>query len=89
MNTDGPNETNEPFIEESGASRCGIYANGPDYYVLSLRQNPIGAPAPQTVAEEPKPQAEGPVCPHCGNAITEEMKFCPECGAQLQTSLSE
>ena len=39
MNTDELNETNEFFIDESGASRFGIYVSGPDYYVLSLRQN--------------------------------------------------
>ena len=62
----------------------GIYANGPDAYVLSLRQNPIGAPAPQVVEEtEPKPKPEGPVCPQCGNAINEEWPFCAECGTPL------
>lgn len=49
---------------------CGIYANGPDYYLLSL-----------------KPQLEGPVCPHCGNAITAEMNFCPECGAKMHEKI--
>ena len=85
-NLEEPKEFVELPIEEStGASLCGIYANGPDYYVLSLRQNPIGAPAPQEVEDtEPKPKPEGPVCPRCGNAITEKMRFCPECGIPLR-----
>lgn len=62
---------------------CGIYANGPDYYLLSLRQSRTEYMASQTTEEEPKPQLEGPVCPHCGNAITAEMNFCPECGAKM------
>ena len=85
MNTDELNETNEFFIDESGASRFGIYASGPDFYVLSLRQSRAADyMASQMPEEEPKPQSEGPVCPYCGNAITDEMNFCPECGAQLQ-----
>lgn len=76
---------NEPHVEAfSGVNRCDLYANGPDYYVLSLRQNAVGAPAPQPIdATAPKSQPEGPVCPYCGNAIALEMKFCPECGAEL------
>ena len=84
VNSDEPKETNEFFIDESRASRFGIYASGPDFYVLSLRQKRAADyMASQTTEEEPKPQPEGPVCPSCGNAITTEMKFCPECGTQL------
>lgn len=75
----------EPKIEAStGVYLYGPYANGPDAYVLSNRQNPIGAPAPKEVEDtEPKPKPEGPVCPQCGNAISDDMPFCPECGTQL------
>lgn len=85
MNLDKPEVFKEPPIEEpTGVYLYGPYVNGPDAYVLSLRQNPLGAPAPQEVEEtEPKPKSEGPVCPQCGNAINEEMLFCPECGTQL------
>ena len=85
VNLDEPKEFVEPPIEAStGASLCGFYANGPDDYVLSLRRNPMGASAPQGVEDaEPKPNPGGPVCPQCGNAINEEMRFCPECGVRL------
>ena len=74
----------EPKIENSDPLSHSIYINGPDFYVLSCRQNPIGAPAPQEVEDtQPKPQPEGPVCPQCGNAINEGMSFCPECGTLL------
>ena len=74
----------EPQVEEStGVYRWGAYANGPDAYVQSFRDHPLGAPAQPPVVEEPKPQPEGPVCPCCGNAINPEMIFCPECGKQL------
>ena len=78
-------EKEETKIEEStGVYLYGAYANGPDAYVLSLRQNPLGAPAPQEVENtNPKPQPEGPVCPQCGNAISDDMPFCPECGTSL------
>ena len=72
-------------IEEStGVYLYGAYANGPDAYVLSLRQNPLGAPAPQEVEEtKDKAPSDGPVCPQCGNAISDDMPFCPECGTSL------
>lgn len=85
MSLDKPEKFKEPPIEEStGVYLYGPYVNGPDAYVLSLRQNPIGAPAHQVVEEtEPKPKPEGPVCPQCGSAINEEWPFCSECGTPL------
>ena len=79
-------EKEETKIEEStGVYLYGAYANGPDAYVLSLRQNPIGAPAPQEVEDtNPKPQPDEPGCPQCGNAIIGDQKFCCECGFKLQ-----
>lgn len=79
-------EKEEPKIEEStGVNLYGPYANGPDAYVLSQRQHPIGAPAPKEVEDtKPKPKPEGPVCPNCGNAISDDMPFCPECGFDLR-----
>ena len=86
VNLDAPKEYVEPPIEEStGVYLYGPYAQGPDAYVLSHRQNPLGSPAPQVVEEpESKSKPEGPVCPQCGNAITKEMSFCPECGTTLR-----
>ena len=85
VNSDELKEINDPPVDEStGVKMWGFYANGPDYYVASLRQQRAGEWANQTVEPtEPKPQPEGPVCPSCGNAITAEMKFCPECGTEL------
>ena len=85
-NLNEPEELVEPPIEDpTWVQMHGFYANGPDYYVQSLRDNPVGAPAPEVVEDpEPKPKPEGPVCPRCGNDINEEMKFCPECGTQLR-----
>ncbi|MBO6023816.1 MAG: zinc-ribbon domain-containing protein [Bacteroidales bacterium] len=81
-NNEEPRIENSDSFENSDPISHSIYANGPDFYVLSNRQNPIGAPAPQEVEDtQPKPKPEGPVCPQCGNAITnDDWSFCPECG---------
>jgi hypothetical protein len=81
-NNEEPSIENPDPFENSDPISHSIYANGPDFYVLSNRQNPIGAPAPQDVEDtQPKPKPEGPVCPQCGNAITnDDWSFCPECG---------
>ena len=35
--------------------------------------------------EEPTPAAPAvPTCPACGNQVSEEAKFCPDCGAKLE-----
>ena len=84
-NLDEQKESNEPpkeLIDWLNAN--GIYANGPDYYVQSLREKRMGSYAPQIVEDaEPKPKPEGLACPQCGNAINEGMRFCPECGTPL------
>ena len=37
--------------------------------------------------EEPAPTAPAvPTCPACGNQVSEEAKFCPDCGAKLEVS---
>ena len=83
-NNEDPKIENSDLFRISNLFSPDIYANGPDFYVLSNRQNPIGAPAPQEVEDtQPKPQPEGPVCPQCGNAINDDMPFCPECGTLL------
>ena len=85
MDNEEPRIEQEPKIEESsGVYLYGPYANGPDYYVQSLREKQLGSYAPKEVEEtEPKTKPEGPVCPQCGNAISDDMKFCCECGFQL------
>ena len=84
-NNEEPKTENPESFDISNLSSPSIYVNGPDFYVLSNRQNPIGAPAPEEVEDpQPKPQPEGPVCPQCGNPITsDDWSFCPECGTLL------
>ena len=83
-NNEEPKTGNSDSFEISDPHLSSIYANGPDFYVLSNRQNPIGAPAPKEVEDtQPKPQPGGPVCPQCGNAIIDDWSFCPECGTLL------
>lgn len=55
------------------------------------RSSMAGGPAVQNHAAtiEPPLQSELPesasmACPECGTAITENMKFCPECGIRLE-----
>ena len=37
----------------------------------------------ETAMPEPEPELSDPVCPRCGEPITEEMVFCGNCGFRL------
>jgi hypothetical protein len=45
-------------------------------------QQPIYAPQQQTWAPQPQQQTKR-ICSHCGCAIDENVRFCPNCGSAL------
>ncbi len=63
------------------------------YFKLAALKNLVGAPAPQTYAQQapaqpaytqpPAPAATSNFCPSCGSAITPGIKFCPSCGSEI------